>query len=83
MDAVFRPSEDITFSISTTNDFQIGSKAENPIPIDKVQDKENSTPLSLTPVSARPIRPPVLRISCLFGWKNEKVPDYVCTKVLE
>ena len=58
--------------------------AENPILIDKEQDKENSPPPHpATPVSERPTQPPVLMRSHPFGIRIENVPDYVYRKMFE
>ena len=55
MDAVFRPGIDTPFILSTFNDFEIDSTAENTILIDEEQYKQNSQPLPTTPVSEKPI----------------------------
>ena len=52
----------------------MGGSAENPILLDKEDDKETSPPT--TPVSERPIRPPALLRSCPFGTRVGNVPDY-------
>ena len=53
----------------------MGSMAENPILIDKKQDKENSSPpLPTTPFSETPTQPAVLMRSRPFGTKNEMIP---------
>ena len=53
LDAIFRPGIDKTFSPSNFNDYERVSMTENPILIDKEQDKENSPPPThpTTPVS--------------------------------
>ena len=53
VDVVFRPGIDTPFSPSTFSDFEMGSRAENPIMIDKEQDKENSPTRPTTTVSER------------------------------
>ena len=58
IDAVFRPGIDTPLSLSTFNEFKMGSMAENPILIDEEQDKENSPRLPTTPDSERPTQTP-------------------------
>ena len=60
MDAVLRPGIDTPCSPSTFNDFEISSRAENPVLVDEEQDNENSPHLPTIPVSERPNQPPVL-----------------------
>ena len=77
VDITFRPGIDTPFSPTAFNDLEMGGSAENPILLDKEEDKENSPPPPTTPVSERPTRPlPFLR-SCSFGTRIENVPDYV------
>ena len=57
--------------------------AENPTLTDEEQDKENSPPLPITPLSERPIQTPVLMRSRPFGTETENVPEYVFTKLFE
>ena len=65
-DAVFRPDIDTPFSPTVFDDLEMGVPAENPIPLDEREDKENSRPPLITPVSVRPTRPPaLLRIDTL------------------
>ena len=64
MDAIFRRSINTPFSSSFFNEDEMGSMAENPILIDKEQDKENSPHLPTSPVSERPTQPPVLMRKC-------------------
>ena len=52
--------------------------AENLFLTDEEQDKENSPPFPIFPVSERPTRPPVLLKKCPFKTWSEKVLDYVC-----
>ena len=83
-DAVFRPGNDASVSLSTFNDFEMGSMPENPILIDEEQDKENSPPHHpTTPVSERPTQLPVLIGFCPFGTRSENVPDYVYRNLFE
>ena len=78
VDAVFRLGIDTPFSPSTFNAFETGSRAENPIVIDKEHDMENSpAPHLTTPVSKRPTQSPVLMRNCPFGTRIETVPDDV------
>ena len=84
IDAVFRPDIDAPFSSLTFSDFEMDSMAENPILIDKAEEKENSPPPHpRTPVSERPIQPPVLMRCRPFGARNENVPDYVYRKLFQ
>ena len=57
--------------------------AENPIPVDEVQDNENSPPLPSIPVSERPSQPPVLMTSPAFGTRIEIVPGYFYRKLFD
>ena len=61
----------------------MASMAENPILIDKEEDKERSPPLPTFPVSERPTQPPMLMGSCTFGTRIETVPDYVQGNLFE
>ena len=63
----------------------MSSMAENPILIDKEQDKENSPPTThlTNPVSERPTQLPVLMESLRFGTRKENVPDYVYRNLFE
>ena len=84
VDAVFRPDKDTPFFPSTFNDFGVGSMAENPILIDKEQDRKNSPPPFLTtPVSDTPTQPPLLMRIRPFGTRIENVPDYVYRNLFE
>ena len=49
---------------------------ENPIVLDKEENKENSPPS--TPESVRPTESPRLHRSRVFGTRIENVPYYVC-----
>ena len=49
--AVFRSGKESPFSASTPNDFQMGSRTENPILTEEEPDKENSLALPTSPVS--------------------------------
>ena len=55
VDAVFRPGIDTPISPTAFDDLLMGGSAENPILLDKEEDKENSPPR--TPVSERPTQP--------------------------
>ena len=83
VDVVSRTVLDTPFSPSTFIDFEISSMAENLIPIDEMQAKENCPPLPATPVSQRPIQHRVLKRSCPIGTRIQKVPDYVYRNLLE
>ena len=73
MDAVFRPDIDTPFSPTTFDDLSMGGSVENPIALDKEQDKENSPPPApWTPDYVRPTEPPRLQRSCPFWNKNRK-----------
>ena len=75
MDAVFRPGIDNHFSLTTFDDFQMGSAAAKPITVGDEEDK--NTPPPSTPESVRPTEPPRLQKNCPFGTRSENVPDYV------
>ena len=75
LDAVFRPSIDTPFSLTSFDDLSMGGSAENPIVLVEEEDKENAPPT--TPVSERPTEPPKLLSSRPFGARIENVPDYV------
>ena len=76
LDAVFRPGIDTPCSPTTFDDLSMeGSSVENPIVLDKDEDKENAAPS--TPVSERPTEPPRFLRSRAFGARMENVPDYV------
>ena len=77
VDAVFRPGIDTPFSPRTFDDLSMGVSVENPIVLDKEQDKENSLATPSTPESVRPTEPPRLQRSCPFGARIKNVPDYV------
>ena len=77
MDAVFRPGTDTPFSPTTFDDLLMGDgSVENPIELDREEDKENAPPPT-TPESVRPTEPPRLQKSRPFGTRIEDVPDYV------
>ena len=75
MDAVFRPGIDTPFSTTIFDDLSLAGSVENPIVLDKEEDKENSPPS--TPESVRPMEPPRLQRNRPFGTRIENVPDYV------
>ena len=78
MDSVYRTGIDTPFSPSIFDDFQMeGSSAANPIIVDDEEDKENSAPTTTTPEFERPVEPPRLLRSCLFGTRLENVPYFV------
>ena len=83
VDAVFRPGIDTPFSPTAFDDLEMGGSAENPILLDEEADKENSPPLTTTPVSERPTRPPALLRSCPFGRRIENVPCFVCRNMFQ
>ena len=73
MDSVFRPGIDTPFSPTVFDDLLMGDgSVENPIVLDKEQDKENAPPT--TPVSEPPTEPPRLQRSRAFGARIENVP---------
>ena len=85
MDAIFRPGIVTPFFLSTFNNFEMGSMAENTILIDEEQEKENS-PLPTHPtsiVSERPTQPRVFMRSRSFGTRIEKVLDFVHRNLFE
>ena len=51
MNAVFRPGVDISVSLSTFNDFEMGLVTENPFLIDEEQHEVKFHPSPTTPVS--------------------------------
>ena len=82
VDTVFRPGIDIPFSLSTFNDFMMGSLTENPILIDEKEDKENSLPQQLQ-CPRDPNQPPLLMRSRPLGRRIENVPEYVYRNLFE
>ena len=76
MDAVFRPCIDTPFSPTTFDDLSMEGSVENPMVLDKEEDKENSPPPS-TQESERPNEPPRLLRSRPFGTRLQSVPDSV------
>ena len=74
VDAVFRPILDTPFSPTALDDLEMGESGENPILLDKEENK-NFPPTTL--VSDRVTRPPALLRSRPFGTRIENVPDYV------
>ena len=78
MDAVSRPGIDTSFSPTTFNDLSMEGSVENPIVLDKEEDKEKPTRSApSTPVSIRPTKPSRLQRSRAFGAKIENVLDCV------
>ena len=77
MDAVFRPSMDTPFSLTTIDDFSMEGSVGNYIVLDEEEDKENAAPPPSTPESVRPTEPPRLQRSRAFGARMENEPDYV------
>ena len=75
MDAVFRPRIDTPFSPTTFDDLSMGGTIENPIVLDKEEDKENSPPS--TPESERATEHPRLLRSRPFETRLENVPESV------
>ena len=82
MDAVFRPGLDTLFSPSIYDDLSMKGSVENPIVLDKEQDKENAPPPT-APESVRPTEFPRLQRSRAFGARLENVPDYVFGNLFE
>ena len=70
MDAVFRQGVDTSVSLSTFNDFKMGSVTENPFLIDEEQDEEKFHPFPTTPVSKRPTQSPALMRNRPLGTKS-------------
>ena len=77
LDAVFRPGIDSPISPAVFDELEMGGSAQNPILLHEEEDKENSPPLTTTPVFERPTRPPALLSSRPFGKRMENVPHYV------
>ena len=75
LDAVFRPGIDTTFSSTTFDDLSTEGSVENPIVLDKEEDKENA-PLS-TPVSEHPTEAPRLLKIRAFGARVKSIPEHV------
>ena len=75
LDSVFRPDIDTPFSPTTFDDLSMGGSVENPIVLEKEEDKETSPPT--TPLSERPTEHPRLLRSRAFGARIENVPDCV------
>ena len=65
----FSDQQQRSFLPSTFNDFEMDSKAENPILFDEMQNRENSPPPN-TPVSEGRTRP-------LFETISKNYPDHV------
>ena len=70
MNAVFRPGVDTSVSLSTFNDFEIGSVTENPFLIDEEQHEEKFHPFPTTPGSKRSTQSPALMRNRSFGTKS-------------
>ena len=84
LDAVFRPGIDTPVSPTASDDLEMGGSAENPILLDKDEDKENSPPPpTTTPFSERLTRTPALLTSRPFGTRRENVPDYACRNLFQ
>ena len=83
LDAVFGPGTDTTFSPTTFDDLSMEGSVENPIVLDKEEDKENSAPTTTTAVSERPTEPPRLLRSRAFGARMGNVPNYVYRNLLK
>ena len=54
VDAVSRPGIDTPLSPTAYVDLEMGGSTEDPILLDEDEDKENSPPTTITPVSERP-----------------------------
>ena len=67
MNAVFRPGVDTCVSLSTFNDFELGSVTENPFLIDEEQHEEKFHPFPTTRVSKRPTQSSALMRNRPFG----------------
>ena len=81
VDALFRPGIDTPFSPTAFDDLELAGSAENPILLDKEEDKENSPPTTTTPLSERLTRPIALLRSRPFGTRKQNAPDYVHRKL--
>ena len=77
MDAVFRPGIDTPFSPTTFDDLSMEGSVENPIMLDKEEDKENAPPPPSTPDSVRSMEPPRLQRSRAFGATTQNVPVFI------
>ena len=76
LDAVVRPGVDTTFTLSSFNDFEIGSMAETSVLINEEQGMENSPSLPSTPVSESPTQHLVLMRNRPFRKKVDSFADY-------
>ena len=76
MDAVFRPTKDTPFSLTTFDDLSMEGSVENPNVLDEEEDKENAPPPPSTPESVRPTEPPRLQGSRASGARTKILPDY-------
>ena len=77
-DGVFRPVIDTLFSPTTFDDFSIEGSVENPIVLDKKEDKNNAPPPEpSTPESVTPLQLPRLQRSRAFGTRIENLPNFV------
>ena len=78
MDSVYQPGNNIPFSPSSFDNFQMVSTAAKPIIAENEEDKENLAPTTTTtPESERPTEPLRLLRRCPFRTRLENVPDSV------
>ena len=75
MDAVFRPRIDKHCFSLFFNKFVMSLMAENLILIDSKQDKENTLPLQVTPVSERP----TLKLCCVLMRSRPFGTKFICS----
>ena len=83
LDADFRPGKITPFPPTAFNDLdkEEGRASINPIVLDEEEDKGNS-PLT-TPVTERPIEPPMLHTGCRFGKRFENVLEIAYRTLFE
>ena len=74
LDAVFRRGIDIRFSPFTFGDLSMEGSVENPIVLDKEEDRENAPPTPSKTVSERPKEPPDYREVVLLEQKSKMYP---------
>ena len=81
LDAMFRPGIDTPFSPTTFDDLSMEGSVEDPIVLDKNEDKKNAPPT--TPVTVRPREPLRLQRSRAFRARIENVPEKVYRKLFQ
>ena len=78
------PSIDPPFSPTIFDDLSLEGSIENPIVLDKEEDKETSPPPALSTLEpVRPTEPPRLLISRTFRARKKIVLDFVHRKLFQ